>query len=149
MDEYESEVRLLRKRFKAAPTDGLAAKKIRFKELADCLITQCPNKKYSPKSVSTAVKLAFPRSFSMKTGKSRHSYYFGIEESLASGSASSVVPQTAASAAIQQQPPQASSSQQQSPSSQQQQFFIQSAAVSIESAAVFIQFCIQSAAGRQ
>jgi hypothetical protein len=94
MEEYTSEVVLLRKRFKATPTEGLEVKRVKFQELADCLTTQYPNKKYSPKSVSTAVKLAFPESFSRMVGKSKLSYYFGIEES---SDPSPVAPQPSAS----------------------------------------------------
>ena len=81
MAEYASEVVLLRKRFKATPTEGLEVKRVKLQELADCLTTHYPDKKCSPKSVSTAVKLAFPESFSRRVGKSKLSYYFGIEES--------------------------------------------------------------------
>ena len=116
MEEYASGVTLLRKCFKSTPTEGLEAKRVKFQELADCLTTHYPNKKYSPKSVSTAVKLAFPESFSKRMGKSKLSYYFGIEES--SDPITLVVPQPLAF--CQQQSPQASSSQQQSSSCQQQ-----------------------------
>ena len=81
MAEYAKEVVVLRKRFKATPTEGLEAKRVKFQELADCLTTHYPDKKYSPKSVSTAIKLAFPESYSRRVGKSKLSYYFGIEES--------------------------------------------------------------------
>lgn len=94
MEEYTHEVALLRKRFKSTPTEGSEAKRVKFQELSDCLTTHHPNKKYSPKSVSTAAKLAFPESFSRRVGKSKLSYYFGIEES---SGLSPVAPQPSAS----------------------------------------------------
>ena len=86
MAEYAKEVVLLRKRFKATPTEGLEAKRVKF--------THYPDKKYSPKSVSTAIKLAFPESYSRRVGKSKLSYYFGIEES---SNPTPVTPQPSAS----------------------------------------------------
>ena len=109
MEEYANEVMLLRKQFKATPAEDLEAKRVKFQELADCLTTHYPQKKCSPKSVSTAVKLAFPGSFLRRVGKSKLSYYYGIEES---SDPTPVAPQASSS---QQQSPQAPSSQQQSP----------------------------------
>ena len=69
MAEYASEVVLLRKRFKATPTEGLEAKRVKFQELADCPTIHCPDKKYRPKSVSTAVKVSLSKILFEKGGK--------------------------------------------------------------------------------
>ena len=69
---------MLKRVYEGTPTHGEGARRIKFQDISECLRTNFPTKKYSPKMVSDAVKLAFPESLRKRCGDSKLSYCYGI-----------------------------------------------------------------------
>ena len=67
----------LRTRFSEAPTEGPAAKKVKFSDVHKQLETEL-EQDFSTSAVSNAIKEAFPQSQSKAAGKSRQKHIFGI-----------------------------------------------------------------------
>lgn len=68
--------RILEERYRECPT---GEKRIKFSDIEDDLVSQFPSTSWNSRSVSQAVRTAFPSSENKKHGKSRHVYVHGID----------------------------------------------------------------------
>ena len=93
--EPEREVKRVLKRFyKEAPSSGPDAKKVKFSEVKDNVTHHCPLTSISTKMISSAISEEFPNTKSVKLGKQRHLYLFGmdkVQEQCESSSSSSSI----------------------------------------------------------
>ena len=78
MESEESQ--WLRKRYRPAPTDGPAAKKIKFSDIHKQLESEFPYRSFPASHVSEEIKSVFPNSLRKAAGKSRQRHIFGLEE---------------------------------------------------------------------
>ena len=79
--EPEREVKRSLKRFyKEAPLSGPDAKKVKFSEVKDNVTHHCPLISISTKMISSAISEEFPNTKSVKLGKQRHLYLFGMDK---------------------------------------------------------------------
>ena len=74
------EQKWLRKHYHPAPTDGPAAKRIKFADVQEQFTSEFPNKSFNPINVSAATTSAFPHTFSKQVGKLRQKYIFGLDK---------------------------------------------------------------------
>ena len=84
----DEETQWLRKHYNPAPTDGPAAKKIKFGDIHQRLSSEFPNSNFDVTSVSAAIKSLFPHTLSKAAGKSRQKHIFGLEEASSEASGS-------------------------------------------------------------
>ena len=74
------EQKWLRKHYHPTPSDGPAAKRIKFADIQEQLTSKFPNKTFNPTNVSAAITSAFPHTFSKPVGKLRQKYIFGLDK---------------------------------------------------------------------
>ena len=84
----DKETQWLRKHYNPAPTDGPAAKKIKFGDIHQRLSSEFPNRNFNATCVSDAIKSIFPHTLSKAAGKSRQKHIFGLEEASSEGAGS-------------------------------------------------------------
>lgn len=73
------ETRWLREHYRPAPSDGPSAKRVKYSEIYDGLVSSFPSKKFDYSSVSLVIHTTFPNTKSKLCGHSRTKHILGIE----------------------------------------------------------------------